>query len=187
MDILRRSVASIELDREGVIRNLAGIVESVLKGHRDDDSTALRKLNRELEGEKEKKQRALEEFFERTISKADFRFMNERCDRKITQIQEQIAAFEKRCKPYTDAIGLKKDIQDVIESIVKGKTATDDFYCHLLHHMTIHSNGKAEVSLNLLPTRWYFALDDLVEHETEKMVQCESSVPISVSNPFASA
>ena len=47
----------------------------------------------ELEGEKEKKQRALEEFFDRTISKSDFQFMNERCDRKITQIQEQTLGF----------------------------------------------------------------------------------------------
>ena len=66
-------------------------MEGVLKDSRDDGSADLRRLNRELEGEKEKKQRALEEFFDRTISKADFQFMNERCDRKIAQIQEQNA------------------------------------------------------------------------------------------------
>ena len=146
----------------------------------------LRRLNRELEGEKEKKQRALEEFFDRTISKADFQFMNERCERKITQIQEQIAVIEKRRKLDTQTTGVKKDVREAIRSIVKGEKDNDDFYGRLLHHMTLHSDGKVEVSLNLLPARWYFVLDGLAEYEAKKVGQCEASVPISVKSPLSS-
>jgi len=186
MDILKRSVAAVELDREEVIRNLTRIVEGVLKDSRDDGSADLRRLNRELEGEKEKKQRALEEFFDRTISKADFQFMNERCDRKIAQIQEQIAVIEKRRKLDTQTTGVKKDVREAIKSIVKGERGSDDFYGRLLHHMTLHSDGKVEVSLNLLPARWYFVLDGLAEYEAQKVAQNASTVPISVSSPFNS-
>jgi len=164
MDILKRSVAAVELDREEVIRNLTRIVEGVLKDSRDDGSADLRRLNRELEGEREKKQRALEEFFDRTISKADFQFMNERCDRKITQIQAQIAVIEKQSRPDTQAADLKEGIPEVITSIVKGERGGDDFYGRLLHHMTLRRNGKVEVSLNSLPARWCFVLNGSTGH-----------------------
>ena len=186
MDILKRAVAAVELNREEVIRNLTRIVEGVLKDSRDDGSADLRRLNRELEGEKEKKQRALEEFVDRTITKADFQFMNERCDRKIAQIQEQIVVIEKRRKLDTQTTGVKKDVREAIKSIVKGERDSDDFYGRLLHHMTLHSDGKVEVSLNLLPARWYFVLDGLAEYEAQKAVQNASTVPISVSRPFNS-
>lgn len=186
MDILKRAVAAVELDREEVIRNLTRIVEGVLKDSRDDGSADLRRLNRELEGEKKKKQRALEEFFDRTITKADFQFMNERCDRKIAQIQEQIVVIEKRRKLDTQTTGVKKDVREAIKSIVKGERDSDDFYGRLLHHMTLHSDGKVEVSLNLLPARWHFVLDGLAEYEAQKAVQNASTVPISVSRPFNS-
>jgi len=168
MDILKRSVAAVELDREEVIRNLTSIVEGVLRGSIDDGIADLRRLNRELEGEKEKKQRALEEFFDRTISKSDFRFMNERCDSKIAQIQEQISVIEKRRKLVIRTTGVKKDVREAIKGIVKGERASDDFYGHLLHRMTIYSDGKVEVSLNLLPTRWYFVLDSLAQYEARR-------------------
>ena len=158
MDILQRAVAAVELDREGVIQSLTDIVEGVLKDGRDDGSADLRRLNRELEGEQEKKQRALEEFFACTISEADFRFMNERCDRRIIRIQEQIAVIEARRKANIQTNIVKKDIQEAIRSIVKGERDRDDFYGHLLHHMTVHRDGKVEVSLNLMPTQWCFAL-----------------------------
>ena len=186
MDILKRSVEAVALDREGVIRNLTRIVEGVLKDSRDDGSAEERRLNRELEEEKEKKQRALEEFFDRTISKADFQFINERCDRKIAQIQERITAIEKRRTLVTQTTGVKKDVREVIRSIVKGERDSDDFYGRLLHHMTLHGDGTVEVSLNLLPARWYFVLDGLAEYEQNKVVQCEASVPISVKSPFSS-
>jgi len=187
MDILKRAVAAVELDREEVIRNLTRIVEGVLKDSRGDDSTNLRRLDRELEGEMEKKQRALEEFFDRTISKADFQFMNERSDNRIAQIHEQITAIQRRQAMDAQSKDKKKDIRSTIRGIVKGETATDDFYGHLLHHMTVHSDGRVEVALNLLPARWFYVLDGLAEYEHQKAVHSDCSVPISVSNPFASA
>ena len=112
--------------------------------------------------------------------------MNERCDSKIAQIQEQITVIEKRRKLDIQTTGVKKDVREAIKSIVKGERASDDFYGHLLNHMTIHSDGKVEVSLNLLPTRWYFVLDGLAEYEARRAAQNTSTVPISVSKPFNS-
>ena len=159
MDILRRSVAAVELDREAVIRNLSRIVEGVLRDSRNSGSADLRRLERELEGEREKKQRALEEFFGQTISRADFQFMNSRYDERIARIQEQIGAIEERRKLDTQTAGVKEDVRKVIAGIVKGERGGDDFYGRLLHHMTIHGDGKVDISLNFLPVHFYFVLN----------------------------
>ena len=112
--------------------------------------------------------------------------MNERCDRKIAQIQEQIAVIEKRRKLDPQTTGVKKDVREAIKSIVKGERDSDDFYGRLLHHMTLHSDGKVDVSLNLQPARWYFVLDSLAEYEAQMVVQNASTVPISVKSPLSS-
>ena len=172
MDILRRTVDDVELDRAAVIQNLTQIVESVLNDSGDDVGRELRRLKQTLEEEKEKKQKTLEAFLDQTISRADFDFMNERCDRKIAQIQVDIAGIEKRRKSNAQTrAGVKKDVREAIGSIVNGERRSDDFYGRLLDHMTIHSDGRVEVSLKLLPVRWCFAPDGFGECETEKVVR----------------
>ena len=186
MDILKRSVQAVEMDAEGIICNLTRIVESVLKDSQGSSKSERRQLERELEREKEKKQRTLEAFFDRAISKADLQFMNLRCDNRITQISDQIAAIEKREELDPQSGGVKKDVREAIKNIVKGEMAADDFYGHLLHHMTVDSGGRVEVALNLLPARWVYVLDGLAEYEAQKVGHYDASVPISVSSPFSS-
>lgn len=159
----------------------------MLQDSQNEGIAEKRRLERELEGEKEKKQRAMEEFFDRTITNTDFQFLNQRCDNRIAQISDQISAIQKRQTLDTQSKGAKKDIRAAICGIVKGESTTDDFYGHLLHHMTVHSDGRVEVALNLLPARWFYVLDGLADYERRKVVQSDSSVPISVRRPFASA
>ena len=159
MDLLKRSVQAVSIDSEAVIRNLTNIVEEVLRDSRDEDSTEIHKLERALEGAREKKQRALEEFFDKTISKSDFQFINQRCDSTITQLQGQLAAIQKRQMLDTQSKGARRDIRAAVWGIVTGETADGNFYGRLLHHMTVHSGGRVEVALKLLPARWSFLLD----------------------------
>ena len=139
-----------------------------------------------MELEKEKKQRAMEAYFDATITKNDLQFMNERCDARIELIQNQLTAIEKRQALDTQSKGARKDIRAAIRGIVSGETADDDFYGHLLHHMTVYGDGRVEVALNLLPARWYFLLDGLAEFQRQMAAHGGSSVPISVSRAFSS-
>lgn len=143
-------------------------------------------IDREL-WDKEKKQHTMEESFDRTITKTDFQFLNQRCDNRIAQISDQISVIQKRQTLDTQSKGAKKDIRAAICGIVKGESATDNFYGHLLHHITVYSDGRVEITLNLLPARWFYVLDGLADYERRKVVQSDSSVPISVRRPFASA
>ncbi|WP_455582890.1 recombinase family protein [Dysosmobacter sp.] len=186
MDILRQAVKAVQMDREGITGSLTRIVEGVLKDSQDEIGPEKRRLERELEGEQEKKEKALSAYFDATISKKDLQFMNQRCDARIAQLQGQITAIEKRQALDTQSKGARKDIRAAIRGIVSGETADDDFYGHLLHHMTVYNDGRVEVALNLLPARWYFLLDGLAEYHRQMAVHGDSSVPISVSSAFSS-
>ena len=186
MDLLRRSVRAVQMDSERIVRNLSHIVESVLKDSQDEENYEKQQLERELEREQMKKQRILEEFLDRTISKADFQFMKQRCDDQIAQIIQQIEVNEKQQMLGTQSSNVTKDVREAIRNIVTGEMATDTFYGHLLHHITVDSSGRVEVALNLLPARWIYVLDGLAEYRAQQTAQNLSSVPISVSKPFNS-
>lgn len=185
MDILKRSVKAVQMDPEAIIRDLTCIVEEVFRDSKEG-SSEIRKLERVLEAEREKKQHALEALFARTISPTDFQFINQRCDSTISRLQDQLTNIQKRQTPDTRSKGNCRDIRAAIQNIVTGETADPDFYGRLLHHMTVFSDGRVEVALNLLPARWSYALDGMAEHERDKAAQNNSSVPMSVSKPFNS-
>lgn len=159
MDILKHSVQAVKIDSEAVICNLSHIVEEVLKDSQNDSRAEKRRLKWELEVESKKKQRAMEEYFDRTISYADFQFMNQRCDGRIAQLSNQISAIEERQASDTRFESMDLNIRTAIRSIVKGERSTEDFYGQLLHHMTVSGDGRVEVVLNLLPARWVYVLD----------------------------
>lgn len=177
MDILKRSVQAVRIDVEGMNRNLTRIVEEVLRDSQDDSSAESHRLERALEAENKKKQRAMEEFFDKTISKSDFQFINQRCDSTITQLQERLAVLQRHQAPNFRAQGVCRDVRAVIRSIITGETADDDFYGRLLHHMTVSGDGRVEVVLNFLPARWFYVLDGLTEYECAMAAQSVSSVP----------
>lgn len=152
MDMLKRSVQAVQMDSEALVRNLSRIVAEVLKDSQEEKKTEQRRLERELEGERVKKQRVLEEFFDHAISKADFQFLNERFDQRIAQISEQITVMEQNTR-------LKPDVSTAIRGIINGETAAEDFYGQLLQCMTVDRNGRVEVVLNFLPARWIYLLE----------------------------
>jgi len=151
-DILKRSVQAVEMDPEDIVHNLSRIIEDVLNESLSGINAEKCRLSRELEAERLKKQRTLEEFLDRSISKEDFHFMNSRCDERISKLLGEIVSIEHR-QPRS---GERADIRAAIREITKGERATDDFYGPLLHHMTIFGDGRAEVRLNFLSTRWVY-------------------------------
>lgn len=184
-DILKRSVQAALVDAEAVTETLARIVEDVLNSARDDGGEK-RCIERKLEAEKDKKKAALDAFLTKDISKADFRFVNERCDREIAGFQERLAAIEQRQKLDTEGSTVKRDVRAAIRAIVTGERADDSFYGRLLDHMTVHADGRVEVCLALLSARWTYVLGGIAEYEENMARQRCTSVPISVSKPLSS-
>ena len=178
MDILRRTVQSVQIDREAVIANLTRIAETVLGDSRDGGGERGR-LERELEQQQNRKLRALESVLDETISRADWCLIRQRCDDRIRQIHEQLSALPQHPE---DTGGRIRDIRETICAIVCGERGDDAFYGRLLDRMTVYGDGRVEVALRLLPDRWTYVL----RRPGEKAAHDGASVPISVSRPFSS-
>lgn len=176
MDILRRSIEAVQIDAERVITNLTRIVETVLRDSQDDGSAEVRRIELNLEGERQKKQTTLEGFLNQSISKADYQFMNERYDASIANLQEKLTAIERRQKLDTQSTGARRDIRAAIRKIVTGEKS-DDFCGQLLDHMTVYADGRVEVSLQLLPSRWFFLLEGLQKFRDKIGEQQPSELP----------
>ena len=186
MDLLRRSVNDVTLDKKAIISNLARIVESVLTSGEDSGEQELRRLELEFEKRQARNDTIHDRFFDESITKADYQRAKARCESEMNRVQEKIAAIKQRQTLNTDTQTLKPDIRAAITGIVSGRTADDDFYGHLLQQMTVYRDGRVEVALNLLPAKWVYVLDGLEKYRAKIGGHDASSVPMSVSRPLSS-
>ncbi len=156
MDILKHTVAMVPINADAVIENLTQILEAVLQENQADKGSELQQLEQELAQAEEKKQRALEAFLDGTIPKTDLQFMNQRCDSRIAQIQEQIDAIKKQTSLESDPPQTARDVPTAIRNIIHGDHTDDEFYGRLLDHMTVYQDGRIEVVLSQLSAKWTF-------------------------------
>lgn len=186
MDLLRRSVSAVTLDKKSIISSLTRVVESVLASGEDSGEQELRRLELEFEKLQARSDAILDRFLDESISKEDYQRVKARCENEMNRVQEKIAAIKQRQTLNTDTQTLKPDIRTAITGIVSGRTADDDFYGHLLQQMTVYRDGRVEVALNLLPAKWVYVLDGLEKYRDKIGVHDASSVPMSVSRPLSS-
>lgn len=127
MDLLRRSVNDVTLDKKAIISNLARIVESVLTSGEGSGEQELRRLELEFEKLQARNDTIHDRFFDESITKADYQRAKARCESEMNRVQEKIAAIKQRQALNTDTQTLKPDIRAAITGIVSGRTADDDF------------------------------------------------------------
>ena len=186
MDLLRRSVNDVTLDKKAIISSLTRVVESVLASGEDSGEQELRRLELELEKLQARNDAIHDRFFDESITKADYQRAKARCESEMNRVQEKIAAIKQRQTLNTNTQTLKPDIRAAITGIVSGRTADDDFYGHLLQQITVYRDGRVEVALNLLPAKWVYVLDGLEKYRAKIGGHDASSVPMSVSRPLSS-
>ena len=139
--------------------------------------------------------------------------MNERYDQELAALEQRMQAVREKQKLCYDASSLADDIRQKVRAIVCGETDSKVFYKNILDHMTVYRGGRVELRLNLLPQKWVFVLDRLLdfrqktgasqfdtdvspENTAEKSEEnqglpasvslSEPAVPMSVSNAFNS-
>lgn len=102
--------------------------------------------------------------------------MNERYDASIAQLLKKLDAIEQRQTLDTQTDGAQRDIKAAIRKIVTGEK-TDDFCGQLLDRMTIYADGRVEVALKLLPSRWFFLLEGVQKFRSQIGEQQHSELP----------
>lgn len=161
--ILQETVKSLQIDKKKVVDHLTKIIYQVIDCDPPEKPAANKK---EIA---EKKQRLLDLYLSGDISKADFQRMNA----KFVELPAP--------KPQAHPQEQFADITPVLQGLVNGGEWDDTFYRHILDKLTVYADHRIEVHLALTHATWRF------EQVTGGCRHYETSLPISVSNPFSSA
>ena len=191
VDILRQSLSSLQVDVDGIIRNVTDIVMGAIQtgegqgtGHPDALENQIGQLSR-------KKADVLDAFFSRQITKDEMKLLNERYDRELGVLRVKLEAARTQEKTAREAKTLRNNMEQKITAIVGGGIGSEVFYKTLLDRMVVWKDKRVEVSLHFLPQKWVFALECVARtgdrSGLEPLCHNDPTVPISVSSPFSSA
>ena len=195
MDILKQSLASLQMDVEGIIQNVTDIAMDAIWAGEEQGTDRPEALEYQIERLTKKKADVLDAFFSRQITKDEMKLVNERYDAELNALQVRLEAARSKEKIVCETEVLQKKVKKKITAIVGGETDSEVFYKNLLDHMIVCKGRRVEVHLNLLPQKWAFILENprnlnlkLERGTSIKNDVCKNgpSVPISVSRPFSS-
>ncbi len=195
MDILKQSLASLQMDVNGIIQNVADIAMEAIQAGEGQGTDRPEALEYQIEQLTKKKADVLDAFFSRQITEGEMKLVNQRYDFELDALRVRLEAVRSKGAAAYETEVLREDVQKKITAIVGGETDSETFYKNLLDRMVVHKDKRVEVYLNLLPQKWTFILEDLrdvnrtlEEKGAVKNKVCKNgpSVPISVSSPFSS-
>ena len=195
MDILKQSLASLQMDTDWIVQNVADIAMEAIQAGEGQGTDRPEALEYQIEQLTKKKADVLDAFFSQQITKDEMKLVNERYDRELGALRVRLEAVRSKGAAAYETEVLREDVQKKITAIVGGETDSEAFYKNLLDRMVVHKDKRVEVYLNLLPQKWTFILEDLrdvnrtlEEKGAVKNKVCKNgpSVPISVSSPFSS-
>lgn len=159
MELLQMSLQSIQMDRNWLIENVTALA---LEGIQSDEwgrTDSREKLQSEIEQLKEKKLSMLDAFFGKSITREEMEMMNKRYDEKIASLQKQLNVVCKRTQSYCGMDTVRDEVRSHVERAVNAQTDSEIFYKNLLNRIVVCKDGSAEISLNLLPQTWVYALE----------------------------
>lgn len=189
MDMLKKAISTIQIDKNWVINNVVSIALEALENYGDYDGSTVDKLQYELEQIFNKKQKVLDAFFSNSITKEDMKMMNERYNQQIGELQEQLENAKSRENICYDTESLEADVRKQVADMVCGLEENEIFYKNILDEMIVYPDQRVEVKLNLLPQKWIFVLQKLSyldEKLNDGVCNNKCSVPTSVKIPVTS-
>ena len=172
IDILRQSLASIQIDRKWIVQNITQIVLGAIRAEGQGNAITAGRLAHEIRQLEQKKVDILDAFFSNSISQTDMKLVNDRYNRELSALQARLEAVQD--SKNTEETTLTA-VQQRVAAIVNGESAGAAFYKKLIDHMVVYRDQRVEVCLHFLPQKWTFTL-----------CKDDPSVPISVSRPFSS-
>ncbi len=161
LDILKQSVAALNMDRKRIIDNVTALAVEAIRAGESGDTDSTEKLEYEMEQLRKKKEDVLDAFFSQTVTKEEMRMMNERYDGKLAALQTRLEAIREKEKLRYDVDLLAVEVRRQVTGILGGETESEAFFKNILEQMTVYRDGHVEVRLNLLPMKWAFVLERL--------------------------
>ena len=143
------------------------------------------KLEYEIQQVKQKKEGILDAFFSKDITKEEMRWMNERYDCQLGELQAALRAARERDQLSYETETLQSDVKAHLKALLD-REVDEPFQKEILDTMIVYPGRRLEVRLNLLPAKWRFILDAIAHIRRQSGCHYDPSVPMSVSSPFSS-
>lgn len=153
MLMIQEAIRHLNMNKEQLISELTTIVRTVLEtGEKDICDKAV--VERQLKILADKKDRLMDIYLGKEISKEEYRRMAEKYDNERIFLEKQKEKARERevtesaCRKMTD------DITTAIRALALGEKQDDTFYRNLVERIVVHDRQNIDIFLNLLPFRW---------------------------------
>lgn len=190
MLMIQMTVRHLQHDKEQLIHELVEIVRVVLSAGDIDDAN-IEKLERRMEAANEKKERLVDLYLNKEITKDEYRRMSERNEGEKTDLQEKIKSARKQKELCCNQKEMLADIAATIRALALGEKQDDVFYRNIVEKIIVYNREYIEIYLNLIPHKWAYTLAELPGMPGKKkpvpMEHYKTDIPISVSVPLALA
>lgn len=154
LEMVRRAVQSVELDREDMICRLTRVVHSVLQGASDRKPAQPERMGSSLKTLRQRKAILLDAFEQQAITKEDYDFFSQCLDAYITKTtacQARPIGESENCNERQ-----QDEIANILREVILKGTEDPNFYVHFLDNMVVYADGTVEVALRNLSYRWVF-------------------------------
>lgn len=152
-------IHNLPIDKTRIVSELTDLVNTVLKAG-EDFMVDTEKLERQMKTLQEKKERLMDLYIGKEISKAEYLRMAEKYDHDTAAIKAQINQTDKRQDMENSKEEMLADITSVINSLVHGEQQDDTFYRSIVDKIIVHSRERIDIYLHMLPHKWSYTLAD---------------------------
>ncbi|MEN6471481.1 MAG: recombinase family protein [Clostridiaceae bacterium] len=153
--MLQEVAKSLKLDRQKLVENLLAIIQKVVG--EDGSNSKGDSIQAKIIQVTEKKQRLLELYLGKDISKKDFQDMNAKYEMEAAVLQKEAEDNNRQTELRENNDALISQIASALKDIAVSGAWDDTFYRHILDKMVVHEDNKVDISLNLFPAKWRFA------------------------------
>ena len=147
-EMLRQALLSLDMDLALVIDDLTEIITAAI---REAENSTVEKLEQEIRRLNKKKEDVLNAFLSDRISLEEMKMLSERCERQLKALREQHCSTNDALAP-----GKRESIRENLRSFLSCRVKSEIFCKRVLNKLEIMPEGRAELSLNHLPQKWYF-------------------------------
>lgn len=189
MLMIQMVVKHLRQNKERLIQDLVEIVKMVLSAG-DAGENELPKLERRMEAVSEKKEKLLDLYLSKDITKDEYRRMVERYEKEKADLEERIKDARHQKELTENQEEMIADIAATIRALALGEQQDDTFYRNIVEKIVVYSREHIEIYLNLLPYKWAYTLAELPGNPGKKKPvlteHFNTDIPISVKVPLHS-
>ena len=184
-EVLNTAIGAVLISSTWAAGQIAACINEEILYSEITDQGNTEKLEYEIQQVKQKKESILDAFFSKDITKEEMRWMNERYDCQLSELQDALRLAREREQLRYETETLQDDVKAHLMTLL-GREVDEPFQKEILNAMIVYPDRRLEVQLNLLPMQWQLVLDAVARIRSQRGCHNDSSVPMSVSRPLSS-